>query len=239
MPKPTFENLPEEKRRRLVDLAIDEFTENPYAQASLSRIVARAGIAKGSVYQYFNDKLDLYRWLLTSEVARRKQEHLASTVPPAPGEDVFERLGAMYLAGLQFLLAHPRLARIGARALEPSGDIEADRVHDELRRMGLDGMRAMLADARLRGEVATWVDIDLAAHVVAQVMGLGLTGALLDRLGTDLRGLVAKPSLARRIDDAALKALVDGAVTILRRGLGPELGRGRGRAKDGSKGAKR
>jgi TetR/AcrR family transcriptional regulator len=234
MPKQTFENLPEEKRRRLVDLALDEFTEHPYAQASLSRIVARAGIAKGSVYQYFDDKLDLYRWLLTNEVGRRKQEHLAAAVPPTSG-DIYERLGAMYLAGLRFLLAHPRLARIGARALEPSGDPEADRVHDELRRMGLDGMRAMLADARHSGEVAAWVDIDLAAHVVAQVMGPGLTGALLDRLGTDLRGLIAKPSLARRIEDAALKALVDGAVVILRRGLSG----GRGGAKDSSKGAKR
>src|SRR5688500_18889953 len=109
MPKQTFENLPEEKRRRLVELAIDEVTEHPYAQASLSRIAARAGIAKGSVYQYFDDKLDLYRWLLTHEVARRKQEHLAAAVPLASG-DLFDRLGAMYLAGLRFLLAHPRIA---------------------------------------------------------------------------------------------------------------------------------
>jgi AcrR family transcriptional regulator len=232
MPKPTFENLPEEKRRRLIDLAVDEFTEHPYAQASLSRIVARAGIAKGSIYQYFDDKLDLYRWLLTREVARRKQEHLAAAVPLAMG-DLFDRLGAMYLVGLRFLLAHPRIARLGTRALEPSGDPDADRVHEELRRMGLDGVRAMLADARGRGEVSAAVDIDLAAHVIAQVMGPGLTGALLERLGTDVEGLIGKPSLARRINEGELKALVDGAVAILRRGMGG------GDQSDLSKGAKR
>jgi AcrR family transcriptional regulator len=232
MPKPTFENLPEEKRRRLIDLAVDEFTEHPYAQASLSRIVARAGIAKGSIYQYFDDKLDLYRWLLTREVARRKQEHLADAVPLAMG-DLFDRLGAMYLVGLRFLLAHPRIARLGTRALEPSGDPDADRVHEELRRMGLDGVRAMLADARGRGEVSAAVDIDLAAHVIAQVMGPGLTGALLERLGTDVEGLIGKPSLARRINEGELKALVDGAVAILRRGMGG------GDQSDLSKGAKR
>lgn len=232
MPKQTFENLPEEKRRRLVELAVDEFTEHPYAQASLSRIVQRAGIAKGSVYQYFDDKLDLYRWLLTHEVARRKQEHLAAAVPPTAG-DLFDRLGAMYHAGLRFLLAHPRLARLGTRVLEPSGDADVDSFHDELRRMGLDGVRAMLAEARRRGEVGARVDIDLAAHVVVQVMGPGLTGALLDRLGTDVRGLISKPSVARRIDEAALKALVDSAVAILRRGLwGAE-------AKDLPRGAKK
>jgi AcrR family transcriptional regulator len=232
MPKPTFENLPEEKRRRLLDLAVEEFTEHPYAQASLSRIVARAGIAKGSIYQYFDDKLDLYRWLLTHEVGRRKQEHLADAVPPSMG-DLFDRLGAMYLVGIRFLLAHPRIARLGTRALEPSGDPEADRVNEELRRMGLDGVRAMLADARGRGEISTAVDIDLAAHVIAQVMGPGLTGALLERLGTDLRGLIREPSLARGINEGELKVLVDGAVAILRRGMGG------GNANDLSKGAKR
>jgi AcrR family transcriptional regulator len=219
MPTQTFENLPEEKRRRLVDLAIEEFTEHPYAQASLSRIVARAGIAKGSIYQYFDDKLDLYRWLLTREVAHRKQEHLATAVPPTSG-DLFDRLGAMYLIGLRFMLSHPRLARLGARALEPSGDPGADRVHEELRRIGLDGVRAMIEGARGRGEVAASVDIDLAAHVIAQVMGPGLTGALLDRLGTDVRGLIEEPGLARRITDADLRSLVDGAVGILRGGMG-------------------
>jgi AcrR family transcriptional regulator len=232
MPKQTFENLPEEKRRRLVEFAVDEFTEHPYAQASLSRIVARAGIAKGSVYQYFDDKLDLYHWLLTHEVARRKQEYLAAAVPIGSG-DLFDRLGAMYLTGLRFLLDHPRLARLGTRALEPSGDPEADRVHAELRRMGLDGIRAMLADALEKGEVAAGVDINLAAHVVAQVMSPGLTGALLDRLGVDLPELIREPSVARRIDDAALKDLVDSAAAILRRGLG-------GHSEDDSlKGAKR
>ena len=45
MPTSTFLNLPADKRGRIVELAIEEFSERPYAQASLSRIVARAGIA--------------------------------------------------------------------------------------------------------------------------------------------------------------------------------------------------
>ncbi|NUQ76418.1 MAG: TetR/AcrR family transcriptional regulator [Polyangiaceae bacterium] len=238
MPKQTFENLPDEKRRRLVDFAIDEFAEHPFAQASLSRIVARAGIAKGSIYQYFDDKLDLYRWLLTHEVARLKQEHLAAAVPPASG-DLFDRLGAMYLAGLRFLLSHPRIARLGARAMEPSGDPGADQVHTELRRMGLDGMRALLVDARSAGELAPGVDIDLAAHVIAQVMGPGLTNALLERIGTDLEGLLNDPRLALRIGETELKALAQGAAGMLRRGIGGGDAGGPSNSSKQAKGAKR
>jgi hypothetical protein len=54
----TFSNLPEEKRQRILRIAIDEFADNDYDSASVSRIVARAGIAKGSFYQCFVDKDD-------------------------------------------------------------------------------------------------------------------------------------------------------------------------------------
>ena len=44
MPKQTCENLPPAKRQMLIDLALAEFAEHPYAVVSLSRIVERAGI---------------------------------------------------------------------------------------------------------------------------------------------------------------------------------------------------
>jgi AcrR family transcriptional regulator len=53
MPNQTFFNLAEEKREQITQVAIDEFANNDYGGGSISRIVARAGIAKGSFYQYF------------------------------------------------------------------------------------------------------------------------------------------------------------------------------------------
>ena len=58
MPKETFFNLPEEKREAILDIVIKEFSDNDYKNVSVSRIVKRAGIAKGSFYQYFEDKKD-------------------------------------------------------------------------------------------------------------------------------------------------------------------------------------
>jgi len=37
-----------------------EFTINGYEQASLNTIIREAGISKGSLYYYFEDKTDLY-----------------------------------------------------------------------------------------------------------------------------------------------------------------------------------
>ncbi len=81
MPSPTFLALPVDRRERLVREAITEFSERPYAEASLSQIAPRARIAKGSIYQYFDDKLDLYRWLLTDEAPRHKRAFLGTPDP--------------------------------------------------------------------------------------------------------------------------------------------------------------
>ena len=64
MPTSTFFRLPEEKRRRLMDAAWGEFTAVPFVSASINRIVGRAQIPRGSFYQYFEDKEDLFFYLL-------------------------------------------------------------------------------------------------------------------------------------------------------------------------------
>ena len=64
MPKDTFFNLPGDKRTLICDVAIDEFADHPFDQASVNRIVAKSGIAKGSFYQYFEDKEDLFLYII-------------------------------------------------------------------------------------------------------------------------------------------------------------------------------
>lgn len=69
----TFFNLPEEKRQRIVDSAIDEFISRPYEKTSINRIVAAARIPKGSFYQYFDSKDDLYAYCV-KELSRKMLE---------------------------------------------------------------------------------------------------------------------------------------------------------------------
>ena len=60
----TFLRLPEEKRKRFLDAAWEEFSSVSFADASINQIVRRAGIARGSFYQYFRDKEDLVSYLM-------------------------------------------------------------------------------------------------------------------------------------------------------------------------------
>ena len=64
MPKDTFYRLPEEKRDRIMDAAMAEFQRVSYEDASINKIIKSAGISRGSFYQYFEDKEDLFFYII-------------------------------------------------------------------------------------------------------------------------------------------------------------------------------
>src|SRR6476619_35994 len=121
MPTSTFFALPADRRERLVREAILEFSARSYAEASLSQIAQRSRIPKGSFYQYFEDKLDLYRWLVTEEAPRHKREFIGARIATSDFWGDFEH---MIERGMAFLVEHPRLARLTAAAADPSASME-------------------------------------------------------------------------------------------------------------------
>lgn len=65
MPTNTFFNLPEEKKNKILKAANKEFARVPLEQVSIKNIVEDAEIARGSFYQYFEDKEDLFDYMMS------------------------------------------------------------------------------------------------------------------------------------------------------------------------------
>ncbi len=59
-----FFSLEPEKRERIINAALKEFARNGYEKASTNEIVKEAEISKGSLFNYFNNKKELYLFLL-------------------------------------------------------------------------------------------------------------------------------------------------------------------------------
>ncbi|MCI1987232.1 MAG: TetR family transcriptional regulator [Lactobacillus sp.] len=97
MPKPTFFRLPDEKRERLIKAAYAEFTRAPFAEASISNIIKDAGIPRGSFYQYFEDKSDVFFYLL-DQMRESTQAWMKKTIDTHHGDlyaalaDVFDHV---------------------------------------------------------------------------------------------------------------------------------------------------
>jgi AcrR family transcriptional regulator len=216
MPKPTFFNLPEEKRRLILDLAIEEFADRDYNSASISNIVARAGIAKGSLYQYFEDKRDLYLYLLQL-AAEEKKAFLAEHPPPDLNMDVFAYIRWLMQMGARFELSNPKLTQVAYRALfsdRPFGD----EPFMQLRQSVLSYYEHMVRLGIQQGVIDPDIDVGLAVFVFSSVFN-EFGRYLLDRLDVDLLDLADGKV---RYQELPIDDLVVQLLNILKRGFAPQ-----------------
>jgi AcrR family transcriptional regulator len=163
MPKQTFFNLPDEKRNTIVNAAIDEFAEYGLENASTNRIVANSGISKGSFYQYFEDKQDIFMYLLTV-LEQEKMEYFKSKHPPSMHMDTFQYFRWMIKTGMEFNSAYPRLVQAVSRVMFTEGLYYKNFLN--IRERSQQGLRAMLMQAIQNGEVDPSVDVDLAVMIM-------------------------------------------------------------------------
>lgn len=118
MPKETFFNLVEDKRERIIDSAMDEFAENSFHKASINRIIKNAAIPKGSFYQYFEDKKDLYLYIV--QLIVQKKMEIGATAFLDESLNTFEVLKVMMKGVVSMAKENPRLSAIGDQLLGDS-----------------------------------------------------------------------------------------------------------------------
>ena len=77
MPTQTFNNLAEEKRRRVFRAIYFELLRVPFPEISINRIIKNAEIPRGSFYQYFLNKDDAFEYFVDESVKRIKEKVIA------------------------------------------------------------------------------------------------------------------------------------------------------------------
>jgi AcrR family transcriptional regulator len=214
MPTQTFWNLAPDKRERLIAIALEEFAQNDYQTASVSQIVARAGIAKGSIYQYFQDKRDMFLYLL--DVANQTLLAFVQQAPPLEqASDIFGTLRWQMSAAVQAALAHPIHARLIMRAhLMPSPDQEA--IAAQARAVRQEHYRALVRDGIARGEVAANVDPEVAAALLGAVTG-EIGTLVMATLGLNATQAIAGDS--HQFANLAVERIFDQVLQMLEQGL--------------------
>jgi len=164
MPKQTFLNLPHEKRETIINAAVDEFAEYGLENASTNRIVANSGISKGSFYQYFEDKQDVFDYLL-KVLEQQKMEFFNGRRPPTSNMDTFGYFRWMIKTGLEFTSAYPRLTQAISRVMFGEG-LYYGKSFAYVRERTIHGLRLLIEQAIQRGEVDPSVDVELAVMVM-------------------------------------------------------------------------
>ncbi len=219
MPLSTFHNLPQSKRTKILETARRVFAEERYDRVTITGLVAALGIAKGSFYQYFASKMDLFQTLV-AEAGTRKIEYASTASAKGTGQGgIFGELRDMYRGGLRFMKEEPVHARILARLTEPSTDPELEAVRKATRVQAVSWMRNWLINGQRCGEIRHDIDIDVTTHVLLAMLSEGLSAAAAARWGFEPEELARTPALGQQISEESLLAIVDGIFDVMCRGI--------------------
>lgn len=207
MVRPRFTKLAAHQQRAIVQAALDEFATHGFHDASLNRIIDAAGISKGSMYYYFDDKEDLYAY-----VAQRGLAGLFEQVGPLPDLGVSDAatfwsvLGDYYLRLMRALIASPQLAALlrgwAAAAKSPA----SQKAQEQLEQTSLPWIAQVLAIGQRVGAVRDDVPPTL---LIAVAMGMGEAMDLW--------------LLSQQVDDDALPALIGSLMTMIRGAVAPPI----------------
>lgn len=221
MPTLTFFNLPEQKRNKIIDVALVEFAERSYNEASLSRIVRQAGVAKGSIYQYFEDKKDLYLYLI--ELAKQAKLQYLKEHEAGSSGDFYDRFRATMLIGARWAVTSPRaylMARVTLRALDSP---YKDEIFGDLRKLAAQMSKQMIEQAQRDGDVR----LDVAEDIIVFFFNT-LTSQfgefIIERAGLDVAALAEMDDFMGELSKG-LESAVDDLMKLVRDGLAGKGGR--------------
>lgn len=170
MPHQTFFNLPEDKQKRILDVCIHEFAEKTYHKASISQMVKDSNIAKGSFYQYFEDKLDIFKYII-SYIGQQKMAYFLEVLPQMHEKPFFELLKGFYVAGTAFAKDHPELTKIGNFIMKTDDEGLKKAIMADGQKESDDFMKILIMKAVERGEVRSDIEVDFISHMI-QAMSL-------------------------------------------------------------------
>jgi len=169
MPTVTWARVDPARRAAVIEAAEDEFGAHGFSRGSLNVIARRAGVAKGSLFQYFADKRDLYAFItdIASQRVRSCMEDLIREVDPS--RPFFEFLADMLDGWVAYYAEHPH-----ERALHAAVTLEVDTearvsVRNVSNRHYLEVLRPLVHGAQRRGDLRTDADTDAMLSLLLMI----------------------------------------------------------------------
>ncbi|WP_050740799.1 TetR/AcrR family transcriptional regulator [Acetobacterium bakii] len=116
MPKQTFLNLTTAKQDQIIKAGISVFSQSTFNEVKISSIISEAKIPRSSFYDYFDDKKDIYKYI----ILLIKDEKMTYMDPILNRNNLgfFEKLRDLFKAGAGFAAAKPEYNSIARRMYE-------------------------------------------------------------------------------------------------------------------------
>ncbi|HEX2316290.1 MAG TPA: TetR/AcrR family transcriptional regulator [Thermomonospora sp.] len=190
MPTSTWFRLNVAKRERVLEVAMREFGEHGYSTGSLNTIAREAGIAKGSLFQYFTDKLEFFAYVC-DETSRRVREDMERRIAALDLDQPFDGwLFDVFCEWTEYMADHPLERGVTAATnFELNNDVRAV-VRDTANQHYLQVIHPVLALWQERGDIRADADLEVLATMILMTLPFLALAPYYDGLDPilDLRG---------------------------------------------------
>jgi len=165
---------PNAKRLQIIQAAAAVFAKSGYDAALMDDVAAAAGVSKGSLYDYFRNKEDLF-YAVFEWFQRRLLD--ASVAEIAPGTDARAQVAAFAEAAVGALVAHvdlyPVTLEVWSAAAKPASRQRFATAMRDLYSNYRGAVAALIRVAQANGEIAAKANADvLAAVLIGAVDGV-------------------------------------------------------------------
>ena len=169
MPTVTWARVDPIRRAAVVEAAEAEFGAHGFSRGSLNVIARRAGVAKGSLFQYFADKRDLYAFIADVGSQRVRSYMEARIRELDPNRPFFDFLTDLLDSWVAYFADHPR-----ERSLHAAASLEVDTdarisVRTVIHRHYLEVLRPLVRDAQARGDLRADSDTDALLSLLLMI----------------------------------------------------------------------
>lgn len=170
MPKSTWDNVEERRRARVLRAAMAEFGRHGYSGGSLNVIAREAGVAKGSLFQYFEDKFDFFAHVaeqVSIDIYTALAPHLR---PVPPGESLLDHLGALVDVWIDYMAEHPLERAVTAATTMELDPQVRQAVREPVHRLYGQGLRPLFESAITSGAAPDDLDVEALISVFVLVL---------------------------------------------------------------------
>jgi len=169
----TFRRLDPDRQQSIVEAILEEAIEKGPTLINIKQVAGRAGVAVGSLYQYFNNREGLltFSTRLCSTLMTDALQLIQPYLIELPLRDA---LRAYLMGGMEWGNTMTGLVQFVARAAYTGDPALRDTVVNPIADAMLEIMKGLLTTAQQRGEVRSDLDVNAAARVVnALVIAIG------------------------------------------------------------------
>ncbi|MFP4475247.1 MAG: TetR/AcrR family transcriptional regulator [Desulfatibacillaceae bacterium] len=163
MAKLTFKNLPTEKRERVLAAAAQLFAKKGFSRTDVAQIAAKARVAKGSIYNYFASKEEIYRDVCTDGLEKSRRAVYGGI---EPGWNVYEQVEHIFRRGADFARAHPEYILMYVNVSSSGMEEFAREISREVEAYTANHLKRLLGQGVERGIVRRDADVNMAAFTI-------------------------------------------------------------------------